>query len=193
MRTDEAEDVAGSIRHVLKTLECVDSDPQAWKWVALALHSALQGACVCHLVTTAPPLGIISKNDECKWITYFENSRTDRIIQPPGTRILALPELLKKIRKPGSCGFVGFGVCDINIDDQELKMLVDFHENIRNEFTHFEPKGWSVEIDYISRMLSLTSRIIVSISNSNWAFRNLDERTYRDLLKDLEQLRIYRR
>ena len=56
--TDESNDVAGSIRHALRTASFVGEDPQAWKWIALALHSALQGACVCHLSTTAMRAGI---------------------------------------------------------------------------------------------------------------------------------------
>lgn len=193
LRTDEAEDVAGSIRHVLRTLEWVDSDPHAWKWVALALHSALQGACVCHLVGTAPPMGIVSEKDECKWIAYFNNSHANPIMQPPSTHILALPDLLKKLRKPGSCGFIGYDAYDVKIDDRELKMLIDFHYYIRNEFTHFDPKGWSIETDYIARIFALTSRIITCIGSCGWAFRNLDQHAYQDLLRDLERLKDHPR
>ena len=60
IRTDEAEDAAGSVRHALRAGEMTANDPQAWKWVALALHSALQGACVCHLTTTAAPIGAVT-------------------------------------------------------------------------------------------------------------------------------------
>jgi len=57
IRTDEAEDVAGSMRHAIRAGRLVAEDSQAWKWVVLAVHSALQGACVCHLTETAAPLG----------------------------------------------------------------------------------------------------------------------------------------
>lgn len=75
-RTDEAEDVAGSVRHCLVSLSLTYADDQAWKWVALSLHAALQGACVCHLATTAPPTGIIDDENlkgmagVCRAITH---------------------------------------------------------------------------------------------------------------------------
>ena len=62
-RLGEAEDIAGSIRHALRCQQFTSVDPQTWKWVALALHSALQGACVCHLVSTASPFGAVTKQN----------------------------------------------------------------------------------------------------------------------------------
>jgi hypothetical protein len=69
IRTDEAEDVAGSLRHALHAATLVNADPQAWKWVALALHSGLQGACVCHLTTTAAPVGAVAERNAGEWLT----------------------------------------------------------------------------------------------------------------------------
>src|SRR5436305_1244021 len=102
VRTDEAEDVAGSIRHALRCRQFARDDPQAWKWIALALHSALQGACVSHLVTTASPLGAVTKENAGKWLAYFEASRTNPELLPPTTHLLSLPDLLKAARKAQS-------------------------------------------------------------------------------------------
>jgi hypothetical protein len=51
INTDEAEGVAASVRRALRCWEHTLADPQAWKWVTLARHAALQGACMCHLLT----------------------------------------------------------------------------------------------------------------------------------------------
>lgn len=59
VRTDETEDVAGSLRHALLCGRHVAEDEHAWKWVRLALHSALQGASVCHLTTSFVPIGAV--------------------------------------------------------------------------------------------------------------------------------------
>lgn len=95
--TDETEDVAGSVRHTLRCWEFTNEDSHAWKWVILSLHSALQGACVCHLLTTANPIGVVTKDNEREWIDYFEQSRSDSSITRPRTKLLSLPELLKKV------------------------------------------------------------------------------------------------
>jgi len=44
LHTNEAEDVAASVRHALRCRAMIQEDPHAWKWLALALHASLQGA-----------------------------------------------------------------------------------------------------------------------------------------------------
>src|SRR6478672_10453369 len=98
LRTDEADDVAGSVRHAICSVRLAADDPQAWKWVALALHSSLQGACVCHLTTTAPPLGAVTQRNATEWLAYHEERRINSDAKPPRTRLMELPELLKAAR-----------------------------------------------------------------------------------------------
>lgn len=100
VRTDEAEDVAGSIRHALICMNLVKDDDQAWKWAILALHGALQGACVCHLTTTAQPVGAVTPKNAVEWFTYFEETRENQQLEPPMTRLMNMPDLLKAVRKP---------------------------------------------------------------------------------------------
>jgi hypothetical protein len=100
IRTDEAEDVAASVRHALRCFELACDDEQVWKWAILALHSAIQGACVCHLLTTAHPVGAVTKRNAGEWLTYFEDRRKDPGVLQPKTQLIALPDLLKSVRKP---------------------------------------------------------------------------------------------
>lgn len=172
--TDEAEDVAASIRHALRAWQFISTDVQAWKWVALALHSALQGACVCHVVTTAVPVGAVTKKNAGEWLAYFEVSRSDPEARPPKTFLLALPDLLKRVRKPHSAGDRSNGA-GVTILDSELRWLCHFHEEIRNQFSHFEPRGWSIEVSGIPNLAKLIARIIGDILDLGWAFRHKDE------------------
>ena len=87
IQTDEAEDVAASVRHARRCLALTIHDEQAWKWFCLALHSALQGACVCHLVTTASPVGAVTNKNAVKWLAFFEESRGNARVDPPGSVI----------------------------------------------------------------------------------------------------------
>lgn len=104
IRTDEAEDVVASIRHVIRSAKFVGEDPVAWKWVVIALHSALQGACVCHLTTTAAPVGAVTERNAGEWLAYFERLRTNPNAKPPKTYLMSLPDLLRAVRKPHSAG-----------------------------------------------------------------------------------------
>jgi len=64
--------VAGSIRHVIRTAHFVGEDSLTWKWVVMALHSARHSACVCHLTTTAAPEGPVTERNAGEWLAYFE-------------------------------------------------------------------------------------------------------------------------
>jgi hypothetical protein len=184
VQTDEAEDVAASIRHVLRCRDLAAQDPQAWKWVALALHSALQGACVCHLVTTANPVGAVTSRNAGEWSKYFEASRTHPGAKPPRTYLLSLTDLLIAIRKPRSAGD-GSNPFGVALLDEELQWLRRFHREVRNQFVHFEPRGWSLEVSGISELAKLIARLIGEMLEMGWAFRHQNADWRRALQSDL--------
>lgn len=187
LQTDEADDVAGSIRHALRSAEFVAEDPQAWKWVALALHSALQGACVCHLTGTAPPIGAVTPRNASEWLAYHEKSRSDPEAKPPRTWLMELPDLLKAIRRPHSAGDRS-NLTGIELSDAEFNWLHGFHKAVRNQFVHFEPMGWSLEISGIPEIAALASRIVRDIAETAWAFRHKEQEWHRQLNDDLKRL-----
>lgn len=187
LRTDEADDVTGSIRHAIRSYTDAADDPQAWKWVALAVHSALQGACICHLTTTAPPLGAVTPRNTKDWIAYYDESRLDPDVRPPRTQLMDLPCLLKAVRKPGSAGDRS-NEGGIAINAGEFNWLRSFHESVRNQFVHFEPMGWSLEVSGIPAIAALAARIIGDITAVGWAFRHKDCAWIIALQSDLMQL-----
>lgn len=187
IRTDEEEDVAGSIRHAVRCANGIASDEQAWKWFALAIHSALQGACICHLVTTAVPVGVVDKKNTAEWLRYFEESRSNPAAKPPSTRLKSLPDLLKAIRKSNSAGDRSNDQ-GVKLSDRELQWLKRFHNGIRNEFVHFSPKGWSIEVSGLPDLAKLTARLIEDMLNIGWAFRHKSARWKRALRADLQRL-----
>lgn len=189
IRTDEIEDVAGSIRHVIRTAQFVGEDPQAWKWVALALHSALQGACVCHLTTTATPVGAVIKCNAREWLAYFEDARSNPNAKPPKTRLMGLPDLLTAVRKPHSAGDRSNAV-GVAISESELNRLRRFHSDIRNQFVHFEPMGWSIEVSGIPEIAKLIARIIREIFGIGWAFRHQDIAQRNEMQRSIQALAV---
>ncbi|RVJ15042.1 hypothetical protein [Sinorhizobium medicae] len=187
IRTDEAEDVLGSIRHAIRAAQFVGEDPLTWKWVALALHSALQGACVCHLTTTARPVGAVTQHNEGEWLAYFEESRTNSMAKPPKTYLMDLPDLLKAVRKPYSSGD-GSNVVGVAISESELSWLKRFHKDIRNQFVHFEPIGWSIEVSGIPEIAKLVTRVIGDCLQFGWAFRHQDHLQREEMQRSLNAL-----
>jgi len=190
IRTDEAEDVAGSMRHALRCKEFLAVDDQAWKWFALALHSALQGACVCHLVTTASPVGAVTKRNAAEWLVYFEESRDNPELPNPHTYLMNFPELLKAIRKPQSAGDRS-NQQGVALEDRELEWLARFNDQIRNQFVHFEPRGWSIEVPGMPNLAKLIVRLISDIALQGWAFRHQDADWFKDFEISLSNLRAF--
>ena len=187
IQTDEAADVAGSIRHALRTAQVVNKDAQSWKWVIIALHSALQGSCVCHLTTTAAPIGALTESNTRKWLTYLEDSRTNNTAKPPETKLMALPDLLKAVRKSNSAGDRS-NASGVTITDSELSWLKRFHADFRNQFTHFEPKSWSIEVSGIPEIAKLIARIIEEIIECGWAFRHFPCSEREEMKRNLQAL-----
>lgn len=179
--------MAGSIRHALLSFGATTDDDQAWKWVALSLHSAVQGACICHLTTSAAPLGPVTKRNAAEWLNFFEKSRTEPSAKAPETYLMPLPDLLKKVRQPHSAGDRS-NEAGVTISDQELVWLKNFHEGIRNQFTHFEPMSWSIELSGIPRLAELAARIIIEILGFGYAFRHKETEWKQELSKNLSLL-----
>lgn len=187
VRMDEAEDVAGSIRQVLRAATFVNAVSQTWKWVVLALHSALQGACVCHLTTTMAPVGAVTERNAGEWLTYFEASHTNPNLRPPKTHLMGLPDLLLAVRQPNSAGDSSYPD-GVEISDSELYWLGHLHKNMRNQFVHFEPMGWSIEVSGTPEIAKVVARIIGEILQIGWAFRHQDPAQREELQRNLQAL-----
>ncbi len=100
---------------------------------------------------------------------------------------MPLPDLLKAVRLPHSAGDRS-NECGISISDSELAWLCRFHDDVRNQLVHFEPKGWAIEISGIPHIAILIARIIVDISEIGWAFRHMPAPHFDDLRSDLHQI-----
>lgn len=187
VRMNEAEDVVGSIRHVKRMANFTGEDGHAWKWLALALHSALQGACVCHLTTSATPVGAVTPRNASEWLSYFVDSRIDPDAKQPRTFLMGLPDLLKAVRKPNSADDHANPI-GIAISSSELDWLRRFHDEVRNQFVRFEPMSWSLEVSGIPELAKLIARIIRDILGVGYAFRHLDCSDREELSANLESL-----
>lgn len=187
LQTDEREDVAGSIRQAIRMAGYTIEDPQAYKWQILALHSALQGACVCHLAGTAGALGAVSNRNAKAWIEYYEKSRDDPNAIAPDTYLMPFDDLLAEIRKSNSAGDRS-NAQGIAISESELTSLQRFHKDLRNQFTHFEPMGGSIEVSGVNDIAVLIARIITEILDCGWAFRHMETWPIAQMRDDLQKL-----
>lgn len=100
----------------------VESVPTDWKWVILSLHSSLYGFAVaaCRGTDSSSVITVSKKGYES---------------------LISFDEALKRCQNdsipPGKC---------LELSDSEKESIRKLTKHLRNEFEHFQPKGWSIEI-----------------------------------------------
>ncbi|MGH6953284.1 MAG: hypothetical protein ACREGL_03825 [Alphaproteobacteria bacterium] len=159
LRTDEREDVINALEHAACAAETLEERPLDWKWVVIAVHNALQGALVCTLSGTHGT-GALSDKSMKEKLEWFEASRTDPEAPCPAERLAPLLKLYERAKKQNCTGeFGGSPLRTTKEQDDDVKRL----NNLRSEFTHFTPKGWSIEIAYLPRIVLNAIAIIETL------------------------------
>jgi len=214
LRINEHSDVLASLSLCEMTISNVSHDIGLWKWAILSLHNCLQGAMVCHLSGTARVGALTSKCAE-SWLEWHDKDRRGEIewvkngvdeFGLPQKRIkkksdyppkdhLAKPGVLferlfdSSKRHEGGCGGI------LNITQNEQKAFNQLN-NLRNDFTHFTPKGWLIETTGLPDIFLSILQVFQRISADPWPFRYMDsserkrlEFILANLRQELESLR----
>ena len=103
-----------------------ESDIKAWKWVILALHGALYGFAI----------------SACR-STDYKNiiRRTKKGVE----RLISLDEALR-ICQDGKWMGTLYGGKPLELTDGQKYSIKKLKKTLRNNFEHYIPKGWSIEI-----------------------------------------------
>lgn len=207
LELDEGLDTLYALRHVELCLCAVSKKPELWKWGALALHSALQGAMVCHLNGSAN-VGFLSEKSAKEWFAWDEKDRageipwiiddepdefgfrtrrlTDQGIKRPTTYMAAPRELFKRLSDENKRIEGGVGAV-INVTDGQ-KWAFNRLSELRDEFTHFKPKGWHIEISGFPSIVAEIGALILSIAKDDYPFRHLKESELHEILRIASRL-----
>ena len=190
---DEGQDFLASLEQCVQNLSQARRLDHAWKWVILSLHSALQGAMVCHLSGTEQR-GALTDKSTAKWHEWDEKDRQGKIAYQddidefglpskriknkkdnlPSDRVANTPALFERLgcsekRIEGGCGRV------ISITEKQRKSFNRLH-NLRNKFSHFSPKGWSIELCFIKETIYDITEVLCIIVDDDWPFRHMSEK-----------------
>lgn len=208
LHIDERLDVLISLSACLKAVNAAAIEPGQWKWAVLSLHSALNGAMVCHLSGTAQ-LGALSaksisaslewhdrdRRGEIEWIDLgrdemgiLQQRLAKKGDNPPREHLADSKELFQRLYKANKRCEGGAGTI-LDISNSQKDSFRRLH-NLRNEFAHFTPKGWSIEISGLPRIFGDTLDVIEKIYADPWAFRHIEEEEKAQLLDLTDKLRI---
>jgi len=151
LRTDEEAEAANAMQMAARFSDDLERDARLWRWVIIALHNAAQGVMVLSL---RHGNGLLALTDECfkQWMEAHEN-RTPY----PEEKLDSYLNLYKKVKHTetgrigGNQRFVAKGA-----EGGHIKRL----NTLRNEFIHFTPKGWSLEVNGLPQICCDVSRLI---------------------------------
>jgi hypothetical protein len=135
---NERDDVITSTDLLALVAPTLKTSPKNWKWVILAAHSGMQGALVC-AIQDSTRTNILEKRSAAATLAWLDNPTGVH----PSQYLDRYPALIKKYRKK-------YPDCSITL--QQHKDLKKLHTEFRNQFTHFAPMQWSIEVVGLPRI-----------------------------------------
>lgn len=143
LRTDEREEAVRSLEWAEIQARALLDDPYQWKWVLISLHNAVQGFMVLALWDGN---GLLALRDKvaAKWLEAYRNGGPY-----PAEKLDEFLNLYKKVKDENNFHVIGAGPFSPSAThDNSFECLNSF----RNEFIHFTPKGWSLELAGLPRV-----------------------------------------
>ncbi|WP_138422681.1 hypothetical protein [Maritimibacter alexandrii] len=169
---DEFEDVIGSLKALAAAVGDNPSKLEV-KWSFLAAHSALQGACVC-ILTDTRGLGALTRDSEKALSEYLEARSQEAMRNAvggkpitiplpayPETRMANLRNLARRLPDDVRFNVANSGERSESEEDEHLTLLSRW----RDEFTHYPPQSWSIEVAFVVPILETTISKIEQISS----------------------------
>ena len=114
-----------------KFIKDTEVNPLSWKWVIISLHGALYGFAICACKGTNP-----------KSVT-FETIKSNKLVN--------FWEALKKCQDP-SYMCMTINSKHLKLSEQQKESIEILTSVFRNNFEHYIPKLWSIEIHGLPRI-----------------------------------------
>jgi hypothetical protein len=170
VRFNEYEDVLASTDLLAVVAPSLGEQPSNWKWMIIATHNGLQGALVCAIKDTSGT-NVLKKWSAKARLSWFENP----VGEAPPEHLDDFIPLLKKYRKKYPCrGTI-----------QQLRQVHKLHKEYRNNFAHFVPKSWSIEIGGLPTIVRTGVDLIEAAMQQHQVAIHLEEGMQRRLQQNL--------
>ena len=162
---------------------------------------------VCHLSGTAQ-LGALTRSNAAKWLEWHDRDRSGEIRrvqqgvdefgsligrierqedQPPRDYVANASELFDRLSSASKRIELGCGGI-IPVTREQRTAFKRLHR-LRNELSHFSPKGWSIELQFISESIDTLLDVLCLILDDHWPFRHISSAHKRDLSRRVEEIR----
>lgn len=150
-RTDEIEEFISAIEFCAFLTNHLANNWNYWKWLIVAAHNALQGIFVCALrgIDTTGTSMLTKKSSAEVWHWLNVESREPSPPSCPKEQLAPMLDLYKRVRSKRYMD----EECCLPTHQQMNKDIIKLNF-LRNEFSHFTPKGFSVETSGLPRIIS---------------------------------------
>jgi hypothetical protein len=173
IRTDETLEAVLSLEMVVEQLAKIPNSQHYWKWAVVALHNSLQGFMVLSLQGTN---NLNALTDECakEWLLAYEQ-RSGLYPEPKLESFLGLYKRIKSERM--LLHAIGKRFQPKGNQTNSVKKI----NELRNDFIHFVPKNWSLEISGLPAIfhdcISIIEFLAFECGNVVWYDEVLEKRT----------------
>lgn len=163
LKTTEHEEATSALEAVAEWSERVEKDIGYWRWVILALHNTVQGSMVLALRGSD---GLRPLRDDIadKWLTAYREGG-----QFPVEKLDSFLNLYKKVQ---SDTMLFFFHSKKVIPSPTLGRSMKRLNTLRNDFVHFLPKTWSLEVSGLPKIcldcLALAEFLFWECGNIIW-------------------------
>ena len=162
---------------------------------------------VCHLSGPAQS-GSLKSSSAAKWLEWHDRDRRGEVRRvqrgvdefgtpieriereedlPPRDYVADASELFDRLsntskRIEAGCGGI------IPVTREQIKAFERLHD-LRNEFSHFSPKGWSIEVQLISESIDTLLDVLCLILGDHWPFRHMSPAHKEHLYRQIGDIR----
>jgi len=152
-RTDLKENAIDDLEKLSTFLELASRDKSYWKWVIIALHSSLYKFMLLAL-----------KNPDCSGIWEKVKKKKVGLIYKidlfnPKNKLISFLKAFQWLQKTEKMS--GYVNSEAFVSTSEInEAMKRLNTELRNQFFHFKPQGWSIEIRLIEEIIQKTLPII---------------------------------
>jgi hypothetical protein len=136
-------------------IKATSSDSNAWKWVILSLHGALYGFAI----------------SACKGSNYESVIKKTR---KGHERLITLDEALNICQDEKWMGTL-HGALALNLSDSQKDSIRRLKATLRNNFEHYIPGGWSIEMHGFPRISMDILDVIRFLAVETFRYQHLNQ------------------
>jgi hypothetical protein len=177
LRTDEKENAVDSLEMTAQLLTLLKStnNSRLWKWISISLFNALYGFCICAIQGT--------NSDRVK-----EVDKKTGLLK---NKLISFSEVLKRTQEDRWMQQFTHSRT-LSLTDNQKKSIGKLRKDIRNNFEHFIPKGWSIELSGMPKIVLDVVEVIeflaLSSGNPLWDAELDHERRIRNEIDAIRRL-----